>query len=172
MAFKVREIFTALDKARARYVVVGGLAVILHGYVRGTHDLDLVIDLEPVNCAKALKALETIGLRPRLPVSMQDFADPEKRRDWHDNRHMQVFQLWDPRNEQRCIDIFVHEPVKFDDLWRDSIIKDYDGVPIRIAGIPHLITMKKQANRPRDHEDIAKLEEIRKAGMGLDPKLK
>lgn len=161
MAFNVREIFAALDRAHARYVVVGGFAVILHGYTRFTHDLDLVIDLEPENCAKGLAALETAGLKPRLPVAMRDFAKPEIRQDWHQNRHMQVFQLWDPRNEQRSVDIFVREPVKFDELWRDSVVKDYDGVPIRIAGIAHLIAMKTAAGRARDREDIAKLQEIR-----------
>jgi hypothetical protein len=162
MAFNVRQIFAALDQAHARYVVVGGFAVILHGYTRFTHDLDLVIDLAPENCEKALKALETAGLKPRLPVSMRDFAKPEVREDWYRNRRMQVFQLWDPHNEQRSVDIFVHEPVKFDELWRDSVVKDYDGVAIRIAAIPHLIAMKTEAGRPRDREDIAKLQEIQR----------
>lgn len=160
MAFNVREIFAALDKAHARYVVVGGFAVILHGYTRFTHDLDLVIDLEPKNCAKALEALEAAGLKPRLPVSMRDFANPDIRRDWHENRRMQVFQLWDPHNEQRSVDIFVNEPVKFEELWKASVIKDYDGLRLRIAGINHLIAMKTEAGRARDREDIAKLREI------------
>lgn len=160
MAFNVREIFAALDRAHARYIVVGGFAVILHGYTRFTHDLDLVIDLEPENCSSALEALEKAGLKPRLPVAMRDFAKPEIRQDWYQNRRMQVFQLWDPRNEQRSVDIFVREPVKFDELWRDSVVRDYDGVPIRIAGIAQLIAMKTKAGRPRDLEDIAKLQEI------------
>ncbi|MGH8307715.1 MAG: DUF6036 family nucleotidyltransferase, partial [Gammaproteobacteria bacterium] len=48
MAFNVHEIFAALDKTQVRYVVVGGLAVILHGHIRLTQDLDLLIDLDPV----------------------------------------------------------------------------------------------------------------------------
>ncbi|MGH8370015.1 MAG: DUF6036 family nucleotidyltransferase [Gammaproteobacteria bacterium] len=162
MAFNIREIFSALDQAQARYVVVGGLAVILHGHVRLTQDLDLVIDLEPTNCKKALDALESIGLKPRLPVVMQDFADAAKRQDWYQNRHMLVFQLWDPVNPQRSIDVFVREPVKFDDLWRDSVVKDYDSVPIRIASIAHLITMKTGTGRVRDQDDIAKLQDIQR----------
>ena len=168
MAFNVHEIFAALDKAQARYVVVGGLAVILHGHIRLTQDLDLVIDLEPVNCSKALQALENIGLKPRLPVSMQDFAKPETRKDWYENRHMQVFQLWDPRNHQRSVDVFVREPVKFGDLWRDSVVKVYDGIPIRIASIAHLIAMKSGTHRARDQEDIGKLREIQRQMSGSE----
>jgi hypothetical protein len=52
-----------------RFVVVGGLAVILHGHLRATRDLDLVIDLEPSNCSRGLDALRGIGLRPRPDVS-------------------------------------------------------------------------------------------------------
>lgn len=160
MAFNIREIFRALSDADARYVVVGGLAVILHGHLRVTRDLDLVVDLERENCARALAALKSIGLRPRLPVTLEDFADPAKRDDWYYNRNMLVFQLWDPANEQRSIDLFVREPIDFETLWRNSVCKDYDGTPIRIASIPDLIAMKSLAGRPRDHEDIAALRTI------------
>lgn len=166
MAFNLREIFMALDKAQARYVVVGGLAVILHGYLRATRDIDLVIGLEPLNCLKGLQALEAVGLRPRLPVAMQDFANPEKRRDWHDNRHMLVFQLWDPKNPLRSIDIFVKEPINFSSLWRDAVVKDYDGIPVRTASIPHLIEMKTVANRPQDRADIEQLRAIQEEIAG------
>lgn len=160
MAFEVHEIFSVLDRAGARYVVVGGLAVILHGHIRLTQDLDLVIDLQSGNCARALKALEDIGMKPRLPVAMEDFADPRKREEWYQNRNMLVFQLWDPGNVQRSIDVFVREPIEFEELWRHSVVKDFEGIPIRVAGIGHLITMKTGTGRSRDQEDIEKLRQL------------
>ena len=167
--FNLQEIFAALAEADARYVVVGGLAVILHGHLRATRDLDLVIGLEPNNCASALAALAKVGLQPRLPVTMQDFADPEKRRDWAEQRNMQVFQLWQPGNPLRSVDVFVREPMDFDELWNGSSIKDLDGVPIRVAGIRHLIAMKQVAARPRDLDDINALRQIAKeTGQPVD----
>lgn len=167
--FDLQEIFAALAEADARYVVVGGLAVILHGHLRATRDLDLVIGLEPANCARALGALAKIGLQPRLPVAMQDFADPEKRREWAEQRNMQVFQLWQPGNPLRSVDVFVREPADFAELWDASSVKDLDGVPIRVAGIRHLIAMKQTAARPRDLDDIAALREIAaETGQPLD----
>lgn len=167
--FDLQEIFAALAEADARYVVVGGLAVILHGHLRATRDLDLVIGLEPANCARALGALAKIGLQPRLPVAMQDFADPEKRREWAEQRNMQVFQLWQPGNPLRSVDVFVREPVDFAELWDASSVKDLDGVPIRVVGIRHLIAMKQTAARPRDLDDIAALREIAaETGQPLD----
>jgi hypothetical protein len=158
MAFNLREIFQAL--ADCDYVVVGGLAVILHGHLRATRDLDLVIGLEPENCRKALHAMASIGLRPRLPVTMQDFADPAKREDWNRNRNMMVFQLWDPKNPERSVDVFVREPLDFPAMLAGAVIKDLDGVPIRVASIPHLIAMKQVAGRRNDLDDIEALRQI------------
>lgn len=161
MAFNVRQIFSALNAANVDYVVVGGMAVILHGYLRATADLDLVLDLAPENCTRGLTALATIGFTPRLPIAIEDFADPAKRRLWIEERNMLVFPLWDPDNPLRSLDLFVEEPIAFERLLLESVVKDVDGLSIRVASIEHLIEMKQAAGRPRDLDDIAKLRQIR-----------
>lgn len=160
MAFNLREIFKALADGEVEYVVVGGLAVIMHGHLRATRDLDLVIGLHPDNCMKGMQALSSIGLRPRLPVTLADFADPSKRADWVDNRNMLVFQLWDPVNPERSVDVFVREPLDFSAMLSEAVIKDLDGVPIRVASIRHLIILKLAAGRPLDLDDVQALREI------------
>ena len=165
MSFNIRQIFAALNDADADYVVVGGFAVILHGYLRATADLDLAVGLSPENAVRAMDALAAIGMRPRLPVPMADFADPAKREEWG-RRNMSVFPLWDPSNPLRSIDVFIDEPVVFEELLRDAVRKDLDGLSIPVASIDHLIRMKAEVGRPRDLEDIAKLREIRDAAAG------
>lgn len=160
MAFKIREIFKALADAEVEYLVVGGLAVIMHGHLRATRDLDLVIGLQPDNCARAMAALSGIGLRPRLPVTLADFADPAKREDWSQNRNMLVLQLWDPANPERSVDVFVREPLDFRSMLSDAVFKDLDGILIPVASIRHLIVLKQAAGRPRDRDDIEALREI------------
>ena len=160
MAFNLREIFKALADEDADYVVVGGFAVIMHGHLRATRDLDLVIGLSPDNCRRGLMALSKLGMRPRLPVAMEDFADPAKREDWVTNRNMLVFQLWDPLNPERSVDVFVREPIEFARLLEDAAVKDLDGVPIPVASIRHLIQLKQAAGRSRDLDDIRALREI------------
>jgi len=157
MAFNVREILAVLNTAKVDYVVVGGLAVILHGYLRATADIDLVVGLAPDNCRRALDALGSIGFRPRLPVSIEDFADPAIRKEWIEQKNMLVFQLWDPGNPMRSLDIFVREPIPFERLLGDAVEKDIDGMAVRVASIEHLVEMKQAAGRARDLEDIAKL---------------
>ncbi len=160
MAFNLREIFKALADAEVEYVVVGGLAVIMHGHLRATRDLDLVIGLHPDNCAKAMDAFSGIGLRPRLPVTLADFADPATREDWAQNRNMLVFQLWDPAKPERSVDVFLREPLDFRAMLSEAVIKDLDGVPVRVASIRHLILLKQAAGRPLDMDDIEALRDI------------
>ena len=138
MAFNLREIFKALADAEVEYVVVGGFAVIMHGHLRATRDLDLVIGLQPENCAKGMAALSAIGLRPRLPVTLADFADPEKREDWTQNRNMLVFQLWDPANPERSVDIFVREPLDFGTMLSEAVIKPRETAKARsLSAMPN-----------------------------------
>ena len=166
MAFNLREIFKALADAEVDYVVVGGLAVIMHGYLRATADLDLAIGLSPGNARRGMASLAGIGLRPRLPVTFEDFADPAKRAEWRETRNMLVFPLWDPANPLRSVDVFIDEPIAFDQLLQQAVTKDLDGLPVRVASIPHLIEMKLRAGRPRDLEDIGKLKQILDAESG------
>lgn len=50
-----------------------------------------------------------------------------------------VFPLWDPANPLRSVDVFIDEPIAFDQLLQQAVIKDLDGLTVRVASIPHLI---------------------------------
>lgn len=61
------ELLAYLDAAGVRFVVVGGLAVVIHGHARLTVGIDLVLDLETENVRRAIDALTARGFRPLLP---------------------------------------------------------------------------------------------------------
>ena len=86
-------VFTVLAGADVRFVVVGGVAVVLHGHPRLTADLDLVVDLDVEPARRAMAALTDLGLEPRLPVSAASFADQDTRRTWINDRHLQVLTM-------------------------------------------------------------------------------
>jgi len=153
-------LFRALNASSARYVVVGGVATVLHGYARLTADIDLVIDLEREPVLAVVQALTDLGLRPRAPVEPTAFADPETRERWRREKGMQVFSLYDPAEPLLSVDLFVNHPIDFGELWTRAKRCDLGSVSIRIASIPDLIRLKRLADRPRDREDIAKLEQI------------
>ena len=56
-------LFRALDTSETRYVVVGGVATVLHGYARLTADVDLILDLERAAAARAMRSLAALGLK-------------------------------------------------------------------------------------------------------------
>jgi hypothetical protein len=86
----VRTILSALNDANVRYLIVGGLAVVAHGYVRFTQDIDLVVQLERENVLRAMSALMAIGYRPLIPVEAAQFADETLRQQWRDENGMIV----------------------------------------------------------------------------------
>ncbi len=159
-----QHVFAALNEAGIRYVVVDGVAVVLHGHPRLTADLDIAIDLAPEAAAAAMTALEGLGLRPRLPVDPADFADPSERAKWVAERGMKVFTFWDPDDPMRSVDVFVENPIEFEDLWKRSVAVDVDHVGTRIASIDDIVQLKRLAGRPQDHSDIEALEAIKAAG--------
>jgi hypothetical protein len=153
-------LFAALNRAEVRYVVVGALATVLHGYARLTADVDLVIDLDPTEARKAIGALTDLGFQPRLPVAATDFADPGVRRRWIEEKGMRVFSLVDPDNPMRAVDLFAEHVLDFEQLWTRSEKIPLRNTHVRVASIPDLIELKRRAGRTQDFADIEKLEEI------------
>jgi predicted nucleotidyltransferase len=153
-------VLTALSNAGVRFVVVGGVAVVLHGYLRMTQDVDLVLDLERENVLNALDVLTGLGLRPLVPVDVHDFADPEKRRDWIENRNMKVFSVRDWKDPFLSVDLFVKEPVPYGDLEARAKPMNVGGKNVLVAAIDDLVSMKREAGRPVDLLDIEKLQGI------------
>jgi hypothetical protein len=155
------EVFAALQSVGARYVVVGGVAVNLHGYQRFTKDLDLVVELVPHNTRLALQALQGLGYKPGIPVKASDFIDPQIRASWSRDKGMVVFQMYSDRSRV-TVDIFVEHPLPFEALWSQADRVELPSATVRIASIEHLTQMKRDAGRPLDMIDIEELAMIRK----------
>ena len=156
----VEPIIAALNEGRVRYVVVGGLATVLHGFARLTADVDLIVDLDPIEARRAIEVLVRLGFRPRPPVDPFDFADPAIRATWIREKGMRVFSLHDPAQPMRELDLFVENPIDFELLWRRSEMVPLTTTSARVASIPDLIALKRLAGRPEDLRDIEALEQI------------
>ena len=156
-----RTLFARLNGSGCGYVVVGGLAVILHGHVRLTTDTDLVIDLDGEHLDEMLNVLRELGFQPRVPVRLEEFSDPEKRKRWIKEKGMQVFSLFHPAEPRWVVDLFVDSPIDFPGLYERSVTREIKGVPVSVASIDDLITMKRQAGRDIDQSDILQLQQIK-----------
>jgi hypothetical protein len=62
---------------------------------------------------------------------------------------MQVFSMWDPDDPMRSVDLFVDNPIDFEELWRRSEIVPLGNTTARVASIPDLIRLKRIAAGPR-----------------------
>jgi hypothetical protein len=148
----------ALDAARVRYIVAGGLAVNAHGYIRLTMDIDLVIALDADNIRQAFHALAGIGYRPTVPIDADAFARPEQRKRWQEDKGMQVLNFHSDAFPGTSVDVFVYEPFDFaheyDIAMRGELLQ---GILVRFVSVPTLIRMKQTAGRPRDLDDIQHL---------------
>jgi hypothetical protein len=153
----------ALAEAQVRYLVVGGVAVVLHGHLRVTADLDLVVQLEPANVRRAITALDGLGFRPRAPVTATDFADAEIRESWVRDKGMMVFSLWNPELPGFEVDLFVREPFDFDSVYQRAVRVDLETCPVTVISLQDLIELKQAAGRPRDQEDVAALRALGEA---------
>ena len=163
------DIFRALDDAEVRYLVVGGVAVVLHGYPRFTADLDLVVELTASNASAAIAALRTLGYRPRAPVRAEDFADENIRASWREDKGLTVFSLWSPSYPGTEVDLFVEEPFDFGEAWSrrlDAVLDD--GTTVHVVGIDELRALKARVGRPKDVDDIAQLDAIARAILNDD----
>jgi hypothetical protein len=159
-------IIESLEREGVRYLVAGGLAVVAHGYVRLTVDVDIILDLEPENVLRAVRAMKGLGYRPRVPVAFESLADEEQRRGWIEDKGMRVFSIYDPDQPLTEVDLFVQPPFDdFDDARSRAVrLEVRPGLEATFVGLDDLLRLKREAGRPKDLMDIENLERIRRGG--------
>lgn len=153
-------VMEGLGRHEVRFLLVGGMAVVAHGYGRMTYDIDLVIQLDPDNIRRAFDALAELGLRPRVPISADEFSDPRNREQWAREKGMIVLNFFSGQADSGAIDLFIREPFPFDETFAKAVPSAVNGVPFRYVDLNTLIQMKRAAGRPIDLEDVRQLEQI------------
>ena len=151
----IQIVIRALDEHRVKYALVGGYAVALHGAIRGTVDVDIVIALNRATFKRAETALHEIGLESRLPVTAEEvFAFRE---EYIQNRNLKAWSFANPCNPLEVVDILITEDAK-----RISTVNMRAfGLVVKVAAIADLIAIKKKAGRAQDLEDIKALRKLK-----------
>jgi len=85
--------------------------------VRLTVDLDIMLDLSRENVMKFLSVMEGLGYKPKVPVNAEDFADPETRKGWMEEKNMRVFSFINLEKPAHIIDVFVENPMDFEEAY-------------------------------------------------------
>lgn len=154
MLLDLAEIARRLDVEGLRYVLVGGMAVTIHGGTRITHDADLAIAFDNENRKRVVDAMAPLRPRPMRLAPGAAWVWDEKclRGPW-------CIYLTDAGR----VDFIVRLPGVeggFEGLFARSELREADGVRIRLASIPDLLAMKAQADRDKDREDERQLRAI------------
>jgi hypothetical protein len=163
---KITELLQSLSDERVQYVLVGGLAVQLHGFLRATVDIDLVLAMDDANLDRFIEVAKRFGLQPVIPVPIDALKNARQIEQWHREKGMLAFALREPQVGGSVIDVLVRPDVSFDKLYAHAARGQLFGREVLIASIDDLIEMKRMANRPKDQLDIVALEKIKK---GEDP---
>lgn len=156
------DLFRALNKSGVDYVVVGGVALVLHGVIRLTADLDLIVHLEEKNLTRFVEIMEELGFKTKAPVQAMSFVDPEMRRKFAEEKNMIVFSFYHLKEAVSLVDVFVNEPVDYRALKTRAVKIQSGDTAIPIASIDDLIALKRISGRPQDMADIAALQEVKK----------
>jgi hypothetical protein len=158
----IESIVRAFNAYQVQYLIAGGLAVVAHGYVRFTADVDMMLAMDEANLQKAVQALSDLRYRPRAPVSLELFADPVHRRQWIEEKGLTVFSLFSAEHPATEIDLFIDPPLVFSDAYaRAATYEIAPQVSAPFCSIDDLIELKQKAGRPRDLDDIAHLRKLR-----------
>lgn len=152
-------ILESLQKFQVKYLVVGGIAVNLHGVPRPTADLDLMVELSPENLSRFIQAMKDAGYAPRLPVEPEELLSPEKRREWIDERNLKAFTFWNKKTTFEQVDMLLEASANQSAYDKGKRIQIGE-IEIIIASKEDLIAMKELAGRKQDLSDIEALKEI------------
>lgn len=143
MLNRLQGVFASFHSHDVRYVVIGGIAAVLHGVPRATFDLDVLIEPSSENASRLLSALESAGFGTATLTTAEELLRHE----------ITVF------NDRVRIDVQTSTPgLSFDDAWAHREEMVYNHQVFFVASLGDLIASKRAAGRPRDLEDVRLLE--------------
>jgi len=143
MLNRLRDVFASLNSHEVEYVVIGGMAAILHGVPRATFDLDMLIEATPENAGRLLEALREAGFGTAGLITPDELAAHE----------ITIFK------DRYRIDVQTRTPgLAFADAWARRVEMKVEGQPFWVASKEDVIRSKRAAGRKIDLEDARLLE--------------
>lgn len=137
-----QDFIQALNNNEVKYILVGGYAVILHGYIRSTADMDIWVKKTKKNFDKLNRALNEFGAPS---INEKEFLGNQ-------------YDVWGIGKEPNRIEIMSElKGVTFETAYKESIFYQQDNLKIRFIHFNHLLDAKKAAGRFKDKNDIEQL---------------
>jgi len=139
----LKDVFSSLQRHKVRYIVIGGIAAVLHGVPRATFDLDILIEAKPENVKNLLKAFLDARLGTAALTTPEELLSQE----------ITIFK------DRVRIDVQTSTPgLKFEEAWERRETMEYQKQKFYVVSREDLISSKRAAGRPVDLEDVRLLE--------------
>jgi len=139
----LKDVFASFQKHNAKYLVIGGIASVLHGVPRATFDLDILIEATPDNAQRLLDALSDAGLGTASLTTAEGLLSQD----------ITIFK------DRVRIDVQISTPgLKFSHAWERRVVMEYQGQKFFVLAKEDLIASKRAAGREVDREDVRLLE--------------
>jgi hypothetical protein len=151
------EIFDEFKRAKIDFAIIGGYALALHGIVRATVDIDLILKLDLSQFQKAEASLKKLGLTSRIPVRAEDIV--KMRIEYIEKRNLLAWSFVDYRDPSRQVDILITTDVADVQVDRISVA----GRKIPVISLKDLMQMKILSDRPQDRVDVQSIREVLRA---------
>ncbi len=156
------DLFAALNR-KVDYVLIGGLAIALHGIERATMDIDVTVAMTSDNLASLVGTARELGMTPVLPVPLDALSDLDQLAQWHRERNLEAFALRAPGLAGVTLDVLLYPPVDYKDMRSRAVRFQAGNVPVVVASIDDLISMKQAVGRPIDLADIEHLKRLKES---------
>lgn len=142
MEKEIAKIIKILNKHKIKYLVIGGVAVVLYGVPRSTFDIDIGIALDNNEINKTISLLHKYGFYEKEPLG-------------------QGIRL---TNNKIDLDLMYIEPYKFNFYYQYHKKHQYSDTIVKLPSMLDLIRMKETSDRPKDQEDARYLRIILSIG--------
>ncbi len=156
-----QSLLRAFNKEGLKYLIVGGVAVNLHGYPRFTNDIDILLALDHENLAKMARIMQDFGYQQRLPISIQELDDSDKVRTLIKEKGLVAYSFIHVTEPQFNIDVLVGQSAEFEKFSAHRMKAEVWGLEVPVVSIDDLIAMKKDSDREKDIQDVVALLELK-----------
>jgi hypothetical protein len=143
MLNRLLDVFSSFQRHKVKYLVIGGIAAVLHGVPRATFDLDILIEASSDNAQRLLDALIEANFATATLITANELLSHE----------ITIFR------DRVRIDVQTSTPgLKFEEAWQKKVAMTYQGQEFDVASKEDLIASKRAAGRDKDLEDVRMLE--------------
>ena len=155
------DLFSKLQQFEVQYLLIGGLAVSLHGVERATMDIDITVAMQPNNLDRLIACAESLNLKPVLPIPLTSLKNMEQLKQWHKEKNLLAFALRTEELAGVTLDILLFPPIDFSKMLQNVTQFDIGNTTINVASIEDLIALKQAAGRAIDLSDIDHLNKLK-----------